>query len=200
MSLNTTRKTAIMQATLKLVAEQGFHNSPTAKIAKLAGTAEGTIFRHFGSKDTLLKAVFERELAGMREAISLEPGDGNNSREKFLAISTKLLDFYLDNPQVYHYFEQYLSSPFGQQSRQDALFNEEASDATAVPLLGLLEQASAAGEVRSMPRLVLLSQVIGPIFFYLDEVFHHGLEVDRVVFAQVVALCWESIKTPAVTI
>ncbi len=55
----TEKKELILETALKLFAEQGFDTTPTSKIARLAGVSEGLIFRHFGTKEGLMKAVVE---------------------------------------------------------------------------------------------------------------------------------------------
>jgi len=53
----TEKQLSILNAALKLFAQQGFSATPTSQIAKEAGVSEGLIFRHFGKKDGLLAAV-----------------------------------------------------------------------------------------------------------------------------------------------
>lgn len=53
----TNKQEKILQTALQLFAEEGFSSTPTSKIAKAAGVSEGLIFRHFGNKDGLLKAI-----------------------------------------------------------------------------------------------------------------------------------------------
>ncbi|WP_018664993.1 TetR/AcrR family transcriptional regulator [Heyndrickxia acidiproducens] len=53
----TDKKQKIVGTAIKLFAEKGYANTPTSEIAKEAGVAEGTIFRHFGTKDNLLITV-----------------------------------------------------------------------------------------------------------------------------------------------
>lgn len=53
----TEKQRSILRASIKLFAEKGFHASSTAEIAKEAGVAEGTIFRHYKSKKDILLAV-----------------------------------------------------------------------------------------------------------------------------------------------
>lgn len=53
------RRQDILEAGLKLFAEKGYNGSTTAEIAREAGVAEGTIFRHFSTKKDLLIAVLE---------------------------------------------------------------------------------------------------------------------------------------------
>lgn len=46
----------ILSASLILFAERGYSNTSTKDISRLANVAEGTIFKHFGSKENLLYA------------------------------------------------------------------------------------------------------------------------------------------------
>lgn len=49
----------LLKAASDLMREVGFEGMTTVQIAKRAGVAEGTIYRHFSSKETLIEAVFE---------------------------------------------------------------------------------------------------------------------------------------------
>ncbi len=55
----TEKQEKIVQAALRLFAENGYNATATSKVAKEAGVSEGLIFRHFGSKEGLLKAIME---------------------------------------------------------------------------------------------------------------------------------------------
>ncbi len=50
----------ILRAALELFAEQGYARSTTSALARKAGIAEGTLFRHFKSKEDVLLALLER--------------------------------------------------------------------------------------------------------------------------------------------
>ena len=50
-------RTKILQSALKLFARQGYDGTTTRDLAKLAGVAEGTLFRHFPSKKAILIEV-----------------------------------------------------------------------------------------------------------------------------------------------
>src|ERR1700734_106040 len=51
------KRTAILEAATEVVAELGV-GAPTARIAKQAGVAEGTLFTYFASKDELLNQLY----------------------------------------------------------------------------------------------------------------------------------------------
>ena len=53
------KKVAIFQAALDLIAQNGFHDSPTAKITAEAGVGVGTICRYFENKEELINELFK---------------------------------------------------------------------------------------------------------------------------------------------
>ncbi|OCT11367.1 transcriptional regulator [Paenibacillus pectinilyticus] len=50
----------LLLAALHLIAEKGYNGVTTQEIATAAGLSEKTLFRHFGSKQKLLEAAFDR--------------------------------------------------------------------------------------------------------------------------------------------
>lgn len=67
----TDKQQRIVEAAITLFAEKGYANTSTSEIAKAAGVAEGTIFRHYGTKDNLLLSVilpfFKQSLPSLAE-------------------------------------------------------------------------------------------------------------------------------------
>ncbi|WP_144157886.1 TetR/AcrR family transcriptional regulator [Paraburkholderia sp. BCC1885] len=62
------KRNAILAAATQVIAEQGL-GAPTARIAKVAGVAEGTLFTYFESKDVLLNELYLSIKADMREVM-----------------------------------------------------------------------------------------------------------------------------------
>ena len=60
------KRNAILDAATKVFAEQGA-SAPTARIARQAGVAEGTLFTYFESKDVLLNELYLTLKSGLRE-------------------------------------------------------------------------------------------------------------------------------------
>lgn len=53
----TPKQIEILKAAIELISEKGYYNTSTSEIAKRAGVAEGTIFRHYSTKKDLLVAI-----------------------------------------------------------------------------------------------------------------------------------------------
>jgi AcrR family transcriptional regulator len=50
----------ILAAAKQLFASRGYENTSTVAIARMAGTSESQLMKHFGSKEGLLEAIFEQ--------------------------------------------------------------------------------------------------------------------------------------------
>lgn len=95
--LSEDKKDAILGSAAELVAALGT-SAPTAKIARGAGVAEGTLFTYFPDKDALLEALFldiEGELAAALSAGL--PAEGS-PREKMQAMWDRLIGWSAANP------------------------------------------------------------------------------------------------------
>ncbi|MFO8068982.1 MAG: helix-turn-helix domain-containing protein [Alkalibacterium sp.] len=79
----------ILEASLLLFAEKGYSNTSTKDIARSANVAEGTIFKHFGSKENLLYASILPFLSQSLE--DLIPTDSQHNMAKLNSLS--LSDF-----------------------------------------------------------------------------------------------------------
>ena len=66
--LSEDKQTAILEAATEVVAMLGV-SAPTAKIAKGAGVAEGTLFTYFANKDELLNRLYLELKMDLRDAM-----------------------------------------------------------------------------------------------------------------------------------
>ena len=87
----TTRNTSalsshdrILLAAKRLFAENGYENTSTVAIARDAGTSESQLMKHFGSKQGLLVAIFDRGWASINERIKAIPN--GSPADRMLAV------------------------------------------------------------------------------------------------------------------
>src|SRR5690625_4397824 len=61
----------IIEAAVKVIAENGYHSSRVANIAKQAGVADGTIYLYFKNKEDILVSLFKEKMGQFIERISV---------------------------------------------------------------------------------------------------------------------------------
>ncbi len=59
---DTTRREQLLRGALELFAERGYAGASVKAIAERAGVSQGLLYVHFGNKEALLRALFEREM------------------------------------------------------------------------------------------------------------------------------------------
>lgn len=91
----------LVRAALELFTTQGYHASTTPEIAHKAGVAEGTIYRHFASKEQLLNEIYR---AGLRLFVTIvkETPATLPVPERLEKIAAGWRDIALRNPHVVH--------------------------------------------------------------------------------------------------
>ncbi|SDZ53518.1 TetR/AcrR family transcriptional regulator, fatty acid metabolism regulator protein [Evansella caseinilytica] len=89
----------IIDAAVKVIAENGYHNSQVSKIAKEAGVADGTIYLYFKNKEDILISLFEEKMGSFVQKIS-EQINGSMSVEEKLFV---LIEMHLKNLADDHY-------------------------------------------------------------------------------------------------
>lgn len=76
----------IIEAAVKVIAENGYHHAQVAKIAKEAGVADGTIYLYFKNKEDILISLFEEKMGSFVEKIRDELVNSATPDEKLLIL------------------------------------------------------------------------------------------------------------------
>jgi AcrR family transcriptional regulator len=102
----TEKQQKIVETAIKLFAEKGYANTSTAEIARASGVSEGTIFKHYGTKDNLLLSVilpFVSELFPyMAQEMLKEILSENTTFEQFLrSLIKNRVDFVTENKEIF---------------------------------------------------------------------------------------------------
>ncbi|WP_186438245.1 TetR/AcrR family transcriptional regulator [Cohnella terricola] len=104
---DTAKQQRILHAAIALFAEKGFANTSTSEIAKNSGVAEGTIFRHYGTKENLLIAVIvpflKQSLPMMAKEVFEEINPSKHARfEDFIrALFLNRMRFFRENKDIF---------------------------------------------------------------------------------------------------
>lgn len=106
------KKEAILQTTLKLIKDNGFHGTPISRVAKEAGVAAGTIYHYFSSKDDIIMELYYETRQQMTAAMFSEASSAKEYRQQFFEGWINLCKYFINNPNRLFFFEQFNSSPF----------------------------------------------------------------------------------------
>ena len=76
----------IIEAAVRVIAANGFHNAQVSKIAKEAGVAGGTIYLYFNNKEDVLISLFEEKMSAFVEKTKQRMSESDSLEEKLRAI------------------------------------------------------------------------------------------------------------------
>jgi AcrR family transcriptional regulator len=185
------KREAILQATLGLVAEHGFHGAPCAMIAEQAGVAAGTIYRYFDNKDVLINALYLELEAKINTALLEGYSSEKPIRERFIHLSTGLLKFFIASPLEFKYIEQFHNSPYGVAFRRDRMLGQ-AEDCGIY--CELFKQGVVQQVIKELPLVVLLDLAFGPIVMVSRNHILGFIQLDDSLVEQIAEACWDSLK------
>nr|WP_290666166.1 TetR/AcrR family transcriptional regulator [Ardenticatena sp.] len=182
------KRNAILQATLKLVSQHGFHGTSMAKIAAEAGVSAGIIYHYFKSKDDVMNALYRDigERLGDTLQRTFDPTQPLETRVRH--VLGVLIRYYLDHPLESAFIEQYTRSPYYTPTI------EAETRHVYEPVWRTFEEAEAANLLKPLPPSVIqaftlhvatgLAQRLATGFLTL-----HDEDVERIVEA-----AWDAIR------
>ena len=80
------RRERILEATMELATEGGFHGVQMRDVAERADVALGTLYRYFPSKIHLLVGSLRQEIDRLRTGVERRPPEGDSAEERVLDV------------------------------------------------------------------------------------------------------------------
>lgn len=93
----------ILDAALRLLAENGPEGLSLSEVARLAGVNRGTAYQHFATRETLIQAAIARVSEKMREAVFGGPEMAGERREQGagpMEFTDRIARFGMENPEL----------------------------------------------------------------------------------------------------
>lgn len=139
------KKEEILKAALKLFVEFGFHATPTSKIAKEAGVANGTLFHYYKTKDDLILALFTQSKTQLNAYIYKDVALSSDKESIFKSIYTNTIEWALNHKDEFYFIQQFSTSPFY------SLISPEEIRKQAEPHLDFLQEGIKAAVLKPLP-------------------------------------------------
>jgi AcrR family transcriptional regulator len=181
----------LIRAALELFSSRGYHDTTTAQIAKKAGVAEGTIYRHFPSKQQLLNELYRAALrwaAKVVEDSSGAAGASSPARARLALVAQGLVEGAVRDPAVVK---------LGLLERHDAVLDDESRKTArefGVALERVIAQGKAAGAVRPGAVDVWARVWLAVISYALEKIVAKEWKPGEAAAGLVIEGAWEAIS------
>ena len=187
------KREAILQATIDVVAKFGIANSPTDLIAKEAGAAQLTLFRLFGSKKALFRQAnkeVEQRIQDVFWPAIASVKDLENKLETLLRTGNK---YFRKCPTELAYLQEYMNSIEGLMQRPDLLC-DKGEDISRYPLISLLDEGRAQGIFKKLRMSVLVGLTGAPVIMALREEQLMNFKLSKNEIDLLIQTCLQAVK------
>jgi len=107
------KKQAILENMLELTEKHGLLGVSMSLLSKKAGVAAGTIYHYFESKDAIILELFIHvRKAITHEIFKIKDRSTDDYGERLKNLWINLFQYFIENPKVLSFMEQFFSSPF----------------------------------------------------------------------------------------
>jgi AcrR family transcriptional regulator len=174
--VGTDKRTLILETALELISANGFHGAPMQDIADRAGIGVGTIYRYFANKEALILGVYEFAWVQITQDVLGEISPRSIGAEDLQLLFVRLVQYYIRNPGVFRYVEQFSSSPFVSEATR------KLGNDCFKPLEDSLVSASKRGVLRALRAQVLVAAFYGAVVQLVRAhlFFGHSLHVEDI--------------------
>ena len=181
------KKKAILQATLELITENGFHGAPMAQVSQRANVAAGTIYHYFKSKEELIDELYASLKEKMGIALLQENNESGGVKERFFKFWLNLFEHFANNPKEFNFLEQYGNSPMVSKTLRDENFKHYK------PVIEFLADGIKKGVLREMPIELMTAIVYGSVVSCV-KLHLAGMQMEGKTLKIGMQSCWDSVK------
>lgn len=193
----TAKKVKIVENTIQLTASHGIDRVPISKIAKAAGVGEGTIFRHFKSKQDLLDTGFNVAVMTFSNYIRVNSSPGESLENRCMEFCKLYLNAGLQYPDYHSIIVQYSNCPFGLSFR-NYLFNTSGTkknlDTYTYLLAKILIESQKKRLIKDQPIESMACTVYGILNSLLLAKRDGRVKLDNELIQHAASSCWESLR------
>lgn len=182
------KRKVILEASLKVFAENGFHSAPTSQIAKEANVGIGTLYRYFENKDALIEALHTDIDQRLKPRVNAGIDEEAPVRESLLKVLRQVIEFLIESPCDFKFLEMYYNSPYGLAKQRS---EEEGCDK---PLYRLFRKGIERQIIKDIPKEVLFALCFGPMLMLVRDQFTGYFKLTDEMIEMTLVACWDSIK------
>ena len=182
------KRNALINATIELVNNDGFHATPMSKIAKMACVSPATIYLYYENKQDLVNKTY-LEVKSSYTAYAFATYDETMSvKEGFEVIWKRIAEFKLKEDAYAMFLAQCDNTPMiDEESRQEGIRHLQ-------PLLDVWKRGIKEGVIKPMSDYMLYAYAINPLSFLTIAQNRGALVLDDKQLELAFEAAWSSIK------
>lgn len=185
---STEKRIALLEATLNLINNNGFHAAPMSKIAKLAGVSPATIYLYFANKQDMVNQLYLEVKVSFSEHAFKNYSPSFPVKEGFEIIWRNIADYKLHQVEEAYFLSQCDNTPMiDDESRQIGLIHLQ-------PLLNLWERGQKDGIIKPISPYLLYAYTIYPLAFLMTSQKSAHYQLDNTTLTHAFSAAWDSIK------
>ena len=182
------KRNALIQATIDLVNNNGFHATPISKIAKMANVSPATIYLYFDNKQDLVNKTYIQVKAEYTKYAFATYIETLSVKEGFEIIWKRIADFKLNECENAMFLAQCDNTPMIDETcRQEGIKHLQ-------PLLDLWSRGKKEGVIKPISDYLLYAYAINPLSFLMMSQKRGAFKLDKTSIEEAFQSAWSSIK------
>ncbi|WP_300021264.1 TetR/AcrR family transcriptional regulator [uncultured Maribacter sp.] len=182
------KRNALINATIELVNNDGFHATPMSKIAKMACVSPATIYLYFENKQDLVNKTYLEVKSSYTAYAFATYDEAMSVKEGFEVIWKRIAEFKLKEDAYAMFLAQCDNTPMiDEESRQEGIRHLQ-------PLLDVWKRGIKEGVIKPMSDYMLYAYAINPLSFLTIAQNRGALVLDDKQLELAFEAAWSSIK------
>lgn len=182
------KRTAILNATLRLISEHGFHGTAMSKVASEAGVSAGIIYHYFDSKDDLMDELYRHIKRNFGQMINASFDQTQPLKTQIRQILGVMIHYYIRRPLESVFIEQYSRSPY---------FSPEIEAEVSqyyLPLLESFQRGQQEMIIKDLPGAVIHTLTVDVATSLAQKHAAGIVTLTDEIIEEVIDACWEAIR------
>ncbi len=182
------KRAALLEATLYLVNNKGFHDAPMAKIAKMAKVSPATIYLYFDNKQDLINQLYLSVKASFFKHAFQNYDPDLPVKKAFEMVWYNIAQYKFNNLDEAIFLAQCDITPMiDQESKQKGLLHLQ-------PLLDLWKKGQEEGVIKEVSPYLLYAFTIHPLSFLISVHQKEQFKLNDSELQNAFILTWDGIK------
>ena len=184
----TDKRKLILETTLNLITDYGFHATPISLITQHAGVGAGTIYRYFDNKEHLINELFTAIKKRVIKAMLQDYREEGSYKERFKHLWRNLIQYCIANPKEFQFVEQYRYAPFVSNMTREETF------IILGPIMQFFIESKRAKAMKDLPLYTIIALLYGPIVSLAKLHLDHNQQLTEERIDQASEACWDAVS------